>query len=152
MTEHRPRTFHFLGNLIKFLAFPAETGGGCAIVEIKVAPGAGAPPNQHPGEDESFYVLDGQFEFVLEGETVKAGPGDFMKIPDGSVHAFTCVSEAPGRLLGVTSPGKVHEVFFTEAGEPVPEGTTEFPKPDGPPDFAAIMSVAERAGVRILTA
>ena len=70
MTEPRPRIYHLLGNLLTFHAFPSETGDRCTIVEIKTAPGAGAPPNHHAGEDESFYVLDGEFEFFLNGETV----------------------------------------------------------------------------------
>ncbi|WP_377191732.1 hypothetical protein [Ruegeria meonggei] len=67
MTEPRPRIYHLLGNLLTFHAFPSETGDRCAIVEIKTAPGAGAPPNHHAGEDESFYVLDGEFEFFRMG-------------------------------------------------------------------------------------
>ena len=40
--------------------------------------------------------------------------------------------------------------FFTEAGEAMPDGTTDIPAPDGPPDIPAIMAVAEKAGMTIL--
>ena len=73
-----------------------------------------------------------------------------MKIPDGRVHAFKCVGDKPGRLLNVTSPGTMHEVFFTEGGDPVPEGTVEFPATDGPPDIDRIMAIAGRIGMTIL--
>lgn len=150
MTVSRPRIYHLLGNLLTFHAFPSETGDRCTIVEIKTAPGAGAPPNHHAGEDESFFVLDGEFEFLLNDQTVRATSGDFVKVPDGAVHAFTCVGEAPGRLLCVNAPGAMHDTFFTQAGDAMPDGTTEIPAPDGPPDIPAILAVAEQAGMTLL--
>lgn len=150
MTEPRPRIYHLLGNLLTFHAFPSETGNSCTIVEIKTAPGAGAPPNHHAGEDESFYVLDGEFEFFLNGGTVNVKGGDFVKVPNGAVHAFTCTGERPGRLLCINAPGAMHDTFFTEAGEAMPDGTTDIPAPDGPPDIPAIMAVADRVGMTIL--
>ena len=44
----------------------------------------------------------------------------------------------------------MHEVFFTKAGDPVPEGTVEFPAADGPPDLDRIMTIADRIGLTIL--
>ncbi len=151
MTKSRPRTYHLLGNLLTFHAFPAETGDRYTIVEIKTAPGAGAPPNHHAGEDESFFVLEGDFEFFVDGETFKAKAGDFVKVPEGAVHAFTCTGDRPGRLICVNAPGAMHDTFFTEAGEAMPDGTTEIPESDGPPDIPAIMAVADKVGMTILT-
>ena len=150
MTEPRPRKYHLLGNLLTFHAFPAETGDQYTLVEIKTAPGAGAPPNHHAGEDESFYVLEGAFEFFLNGETMNVGPGDFVKVPDGAVHAFTCTGPSPGRLLCVNAPGAMHDTFFTEAGEALADDVTDVPEPDGPPDVPAIMAVANKVGMTIL--
>ncbi len=150
MSDPRPRTYHFVGSLIRFLAFPSETGNRCAILELTVSPGAGAPPNHHAGEDESFYVLEGTFEFMLNGETMQAGPGDFIKIPDGALHAFSCSGDRPGKLLEVNAPGRAHEMFFTEAGDAMPEGTTEIPAPDGPPDLEKIIAIAAKAGMTVV--
>jgi hypothetical protein len=66
------------------------------------------------------------------------------------LHAFTCTGDAPGKLLGVTTPGTAHEMFFTTVGDPVPDGTVEFPVPDGPPDLAAILEAATQAGMTVL--
>ncbi|MEP1930037.1 MAG: cupin domain-containing protein [Roseibium sp.] len=150
MTLSRPRIYHLLGNLLTFHAFPDETGDRYTIVEIKTAPGAGAPPNHHAGEDESFLVLEGEFEFFVDGETMKVGGGDFVKIPEGTVHAFTCIGQRPGRLLCVNSPGAMHDAFFTQAGEAMSDGTTDVPLFDGPPDIPAIMAVADKVGMTIL--
>ncbi|MET1415876.1 cupin domain-containing protein [Roseibium sp. HPY-6] len=151
MEQSRPRIYHLLGNLLTFHAFPEETGNKCTIVEIKTAPGAGAPPNHHAGEDESFFVLDGEFEFLVNEETRRVSAGEFVKVPDGAVHAFTCTGQSAGRLLCINAPGEMHDTFFTEAGEAMPDGTSEIPVPDGPPDIPAIMAVANRIGMTILT-
>ena len=45
----------------------------------------------------------------------------------------------------------MNDTFFTEAGEAMPDGTTEVPAPDGPPDIPAIMAVADKVGMTILT-
>ncbi len=150
MSEARPRTYHLLGNLLTFHAFPSETGDRYTLVEIKTAPGAGAPPNHHAGEDECFFVVEGEFDFLVDGQTISATAGDFVKIPDGAVHAFTCTGDRPGRLIGINAPGLMHDIFFTQAGEAMPDGTTDVPAPDGPPDIPAIMAVANKAGMTIL--
>lgn len=147
MEEKRHRTYHLLGNLLYFHAFSAETGGSYCVVEARTAPGAGAPPNSHPGEQEAFYVLEGQFEFMIDGATRRAGPGDFVSIPDGALHAFTAVGDGPGRVLIVNAPGRVHDAFFTEAGEALPEGTREIPSPAGAPDIPAVIAAGTRAGI-----
>lgn len=142
-------TYHLFGVVVRFLATNAETGAYC-LCEGLVAPGAGAPPNRHAGEDESFYVLDGTFTFTIDGETRDVGKGDFVKIPDGAVHAFRNSGEAPGRLLIVNAPGLVHEAFFSQVGEPLPRGSWDFPAPKGAPDIPRLVEIAGRAGVEIL--
>lgn len=146
----QPRTFHLLGNLLHFHAFSSETGGHYCVVEAKTAPGAGAPPNHHKGEQECFYVLEGTFEFMIEGKTRQAGPGEFVAIPDGAVHAFTNVGSAPGRVIIINSPGAMHDAFFSSAGEALPEGTTDIPAPNGAPDIPHVLSTAQAAGMTIL--
>jgi len=143
-------TYHLLGNLLRFLARSPETGGAYCLVEALTAPGAGAPPNRHPSDDEAFYVLDGAFEFMIEGERIAAGPGAFVKIPTGAVHAFTNVGAAPGRLLILNSPGRVHDGFFHEAGEPLPPGTREIPPPSGAPDIPRLIEIGRRNGLEFL--
>ena len=150
MSDHRPRVYHLLGNLIRFHAFPSETGNHCTIIETSTAPGAGAPPNHHAGEDESFFILEGRYEFMVNGATRQAGPGDFVKVPDGAVHAFTCISDTPGRFIQINAPGHAHEMFFTEAGDVMPDDTREVPVPDGPPDIARIIALSEKAGLTVV--
>jgi len=151
MSDLKDNTYHLFGNLIRFHANSPDTGGAYCLVESLTAPGAGAPPNRHPGEDEAFYVLDGTFEFSVEGKTITATSGQFVKIPDGAVHAFRNAGDAPGRLLIINSPGTMHDAFFSEAGDPLPLETRELPAPTGEaPNIPAIIAIAEKHGMQFM--
>ncbi|WP_018183468.1 cupin domain-containing protein [Kaistia granuli] len=151
MTDLKSNTYHLFGNLIRFHANSPDTGGAYSLVESLTAPGAGAPANRHPGEDEAFYILDGTFEFVIEGETITATSGQFLKIPDGAVHAFKNAGTAPGRLLILNTPGRLHDAFFSQAGDPLPPETRELPPPSGEaPDVSRIISIAQQHGMEFM--
>lgn len=141
-------TYHLLGCILKFHARNDETGA-YSFVEGLIAPGAGAPPNRHPGDDESFYVVEGSFEFLVGEEKAPAGPGDFVTVPTGAVHAFTNVGEKPGKLLIINTPGVIHDRFFSEAGEALPDGTTEFPEA-GTPDVPKLSAIAAECGLELM--
>lgn len=147
MADHRSDTYWLLGCLLKFHARHSGTGGTCTVVEGLIAPGAGAPPNRHAGEAESFYVLDGTFEFTVEGETIPLGAGGFLAVPDGAVHAFCNSGEAPARLLIYNTPGRVHEEFYSLCGQAQPVGATMFPENAPEPDIGAIIETGKRAGI-----
>ena len=147
--SERPRTYNVLNILLKFHAFPSETMGKFAFVECLVPPGAGAPPNHHAGETESFFVIDGQVGFMVDGKEILAGPGDHVAIPDGAVHAFQAVGDKPARVLIINAPGDMHDAFFTGIGTPLPEGQTELPDP-AEPDIPMVLAKAEEVGMTIL--
>ena len=146
----RPRRYEGLGILLTFHAFPNEVADKYCLVECVVPPGRGAPPNSHANETETFFIIEGELEFMVAGEVFRAEAGNSVRIPDGAVHAFTATGSSPARVLIVNAPGHMHEGFFTELGEPVDDDRTQ-PKPmDGPPDVARVMQVAEKWGMTIL--
>jgi uncharacterized cupin superfamily protein len=99
---------------------------------------------------ESFFVIDGTFEFMIDGKTQMATTGDFITIPDGAVHAFTNIGDRHGRILIINAPGKIHEAMFTGIGSPLADDATDVPPPDGPPDIPRLIDIAARSGVTIL--
>ena len=145
----RPRTYNVLNILTKFHAFPSEVDGKFCLVECTVPVGAGAPPNHHAGETEGFFVLDGEIKFTIDGKESSAGPGDFVAIPDGAVHAFQAIGDRPARLLVLNAPGHMHEAFFTGLGAVLPEGQRELPDPAAP-DISAVLKVAGEVGMTIV--
>lgn len=106
-----------VGDTMWFKATSAETAGAFTVIENIALPGNGPPPHIHENEDESMYVIDGEFEILLGTKTVLAKTGAFAFIPRGTVHRFRCVGGRPGKLLILFTPGGI-EGFFREAGTP----------------------------------
>jgi mannose-6-phosphate isomerase-like protein (cupin superfamily) len=117
----------------------AETGGLFTTLELTISPQRGPPPHVHQREDEMFYVLEGEFEFLLGGKTVRAGPGTFAYAPRRQVHTFKNVGLSPGRLLVTSTPGGM-EIFFRRLGALPPD----------PPDLAKIIAIAKEHAIEIV--
>jgi len=92
------------GQLLTYKVTAEQTGGAYSLFEGTVPPGGGAPPHIHHREDESFYVVDGEFEFSRDGETIKAGPGSLVYVPRGSLHAFENVGGREGHAAPEPDP------------------------------------------------
>jgi quercetin dioxygenase-like cupin family protein len=48
----------------------------------------GVDPHTHADHTDSFYMLEGEVEFLLDGEWHRAGPGTFLSVPPNVVHGF----------------------------------------------------------------
>ena len=95
-----------------------QTGGAYSLFEVAVAPKGGSQPHVQHREDECFYVLEGRFEFLVEGAGIEAGPGSLVYVPKGNLHSFENVGETTGRMLVSQTPGGVYEGLVEEVGEP----------------------------------
>ncbi len=140
-------TRHLLGTLVTLRAAATDTDSAFSLVEIAVAPGQGTPPHKHD-DAESFYVLEGEVTFLLDGVTTAKGPGGFVHIPSGTPHAFRNTSGQVSRMLGINMPGGPHVQFFAEMGEPVPDSQA-FP-PLSPPDIPRLVEAGLRNGITML--
>jgi quercetin dioxygenase-like cupin family protein len=49
-----------------------ETGGAYSLFEVTTQPGGRVLAHVQHREDESFYVLEGEYEFLVEGRTLRA--------------------------------------------------------------------------------
>ncbi|MGH2933202.1 MAG: cupin domain-containing protein [Gaiellaceae bacterium] len=73
-------------------------------VEIAYEPDfEGVDPHTHADHTDSFYVLEGDVEFFLDGDWHRAGPGTFVSVPPNVEHGFR---PAGGRfrLLNIHAP------------------------------------------------
>ena len=128
-----------LGNRCALKVGGAETKGLLMTMESLVEPQAGPPPHMHDREDETFYVLEGEFEFRLGDETIRADVGAFVYAPRGQVHTFRNISATQqGRLLVTTAPAGI-EAFYRCLNA----------LPPGPPDVARVSAIAEEYGITI---
>jgi quercetin dioxygenase-like cupin family protein len=140
------RRLWIVGDTLTFKATAAQTGGSLMAVEVLAAPGGGPPPHVHAGEDELWYVLDGEFEILMGEETMRASAGAFAFVPRGTLHRFENVSDTPSRVLILFTPGGF-EGFFFEAGLPVVEG--ESAPPLGPEEIERSREAAIRYGMEV---
>ena len=149
---HRPsgtgELFWGPGDRYTFLVTGEESGGAYFAMEAFVPPGGGPPPHIHRNEDETFYVVEGDVEFLLGDEIVIAGPGDFVNVPRGAVHRFYNASAAAARLILTFTPANI-EHFFEETLERVLDPGQAIP--DNVDEVAArYVAAAPRYGIEIL--
>jgi len=99
----QPGEGHRVGN-IEFLARSADTPRfNLAIITIQ--PHAGGPSEHlHKDEDDSFYILEGELTFGVEGEEVVAGPGTFVLVPPGLRHTFANRGDSVVRMVNIHAP------------------------------------------------
>jgi quercetin dioxygenase-like cupin family protein len=84
----------------------AETAGTVSIHEGWHGPeDTGVRRHFHRHWDEIFYVLEGTMRFLVGEEETVAGPGTFLYIPRGTVHAWRPTGDHPVRQLLVVIPG-----------------------------------------------
>jgi len=75
------------------------------VIELRFGPDfEGVEPHRHSDHVDSFYVLDGEAEFVVEDEVVRVGAGTYVAAPIGVVHGFRNVGERELRMLNVHAP------------------------------------------------
>jgi quercetin dioxygenase-like cupin family protein len=102
----------FPGHRTEVLSHQHDTPAGTAVLELSLPPRTfGAPPHVHSREDEHFYVLEGQVDFLDRGEVVTAGTGSLVVLPRGHLHGFWNDHDEPARLLLIISPGDFVDFF-----------------------------------------
>lgn len=125
----------------------ADTNGSLGFVETTVPPGAGPVAHAHGDEDEAFYLLSGELEFLNGDETFIAGAGDFVFIPRGNRHRFKNVSDHPATMVFLFTPGG-HEGNFVEIGDDPRDG--EQAPAWGPEQYARALDNLVRYHVTLL--
>lgn len=93
-----------LGDITIIVRASAENTAGSLTVFEEVPPLGDVGLHIHHNEDEIYYVLEGEHDFVCGDETLRLGPGGTIFMPRGIPHAHRRVVPRTGRLLGVTSP------------------------------------------------
>jgi quercetin dioxygenase-like cupin family protein len=85
-------------------------GREAVVARVEIASGARAGRHTHPG-DEISYVMEGQFELLIDGQPARAvKAGESFVVPAGVVHDAHNGSGDPVRLVGV---------YVVEKGKPL---------------------------------
>ena len=114
---------------ITLKATSEETGGSIGFLEATSLPGYGPPRHIHHSCDELFYILEGEFLFLVGERQVSGSPGTFVFVPRGTVHAAKAIGTGPCKVLIAYVPGGLERSFeeFAQAraeqGEGADRGT-----------------------------
>ena len=137
--ERKP--LNVLGMPLTMLCEASDTNGSWSLFEEEVPLGMGPPPHRHDW-DEAYYILDGEIDFVIEGDTVTSKRGDFNYLPRGTIHGFKGSSDSPARVLIFAAPAHGSE-FFHELSEQVRKT---------PDDLAKIPVIGRQHGIEFISA
>ena len=107
------------------------------MIETANDPSTGVPLHVHEREDETWFVLEGEYTFEVGGQTFRAGPGDYVFGPRHVPHSYANWTEAVARALIMVTPAGF-EGFWRESA-------------NSPGDAAAHKTLGEKYGVRQLT-
>ena len=134
------------GHMATFKITSEDTGGAYTITEETWPPQVGPPPHIHHTQEETFYVLEGEMEFVTDGTTAtRATAGSVVRIARGVLRDYRNVGPEPARVLVLFAPGGF-EGFFVEVGELVMDSSAP---PEGPPDVERLVATAAKYGAEI---
>jgi quercetin dioxygenase-like cupin family protein len=100
-----------LGNDVTFIVRGDQTNGTLFALESVARPGEGPPLHVHTREEETIYVVEGDFRWQVGDKLSAAAPGSFAFIPRGVAHTWQNLGGQAGRLLVTFAPAGM-EGFF----------------------------------------
>ena len=117
-----------------------DTGGVLSVVESHDQPGGGPPPHIHHREDETFQILEGEYEFMVGGKTILAKQGTTLFAPRGVAHTYRYAGNSTGKLMCTITPSGF-EGFFEEVGALSPQQQSDIPR---------VMEIGKKYGLEFL--
>ena len=72
---------------------------------------AGPPMHVHPGFDESYLVLEGRLEVLVDGQLTELAPGACAYVSGAVPHTFRTAGGQPARFISICSPGGFEHYF-----------------------------------------
>lgn len=89
-----------------------DTDNEVAVFEqTGLTPNGGPPLHIHPEQDEWFYVIEGDYLFVVGKDKYQIKAGDTIFLPRKVPHAFVQLSEKGKMIVSYVPAGKM-EAFF----------------------------------------
>jgi quercetin dioxygenase-like cupin family protein len=117
-----------------------DTGGAFDYFVVEVAPHGGPPLHVHHRQEEAIHALEGRYKVRIGDEEHVIEQGGFAYMPAGLPHAFLNLTDEPGRIVVVYTPGGGHR-FYEELGPAARSAT---------PDRAEIAAIFARHDMTLL--
>jgi len=117
-----------------------DTGGAFDYFIVQVVPKGGPPLHVHHKQEETIQVLKGKFKIRIGDEIFYCQEGGFAYLPSKVPHAFLNLTDEPGEIIVVYTPGGGHK-FYQEFG-PLSR--------NGPPDRAVMGALFAKYDMTLL--
>ena len=82
-----------------------DTGGALDYFIVQVAPHGGPPLHVHHFQEETIQVLKGRYKIRIGDEIFIVNEGGFAYLPSKVPHAFLNLTDEPGEVIVVYTPG-----------------------------------------------
>ena len=129
------KSFKVFGELIEILVSGDETGGLSTTLVQHSPPGGGPPPHSHKNEDETFFVLEGEYEFLQDGVWRRVPQDHAIFGKRGIFHGFRNIGATNGKVLVFVAPAGferyLEEISFLSPSE----------------DVSRIIAISDRYGI-----
>ncbi|WOH67966.1 cupin domain-containing protein [Bradyrhizobium sp. BWA-3-5] len=99
----------------------ADDARHASMFEWTIPPGFSTGLHVHRVQEETFYVLEGECDWQVGSERVRATPATYLFLPPGVPHNIGNASDRIARVLMTVSPPG-HERYFEELAETVARG------------------------------
>jgi quercetin dioxygenase-like cupin family protein len=117
-----------------------DTGGALDYFVVQVAPHSGPPLHVHHKQEETIQVMKGRYKIRIGDEIFHLEEGGFAYLPSRVPHAFLNLTDQPGEVVVVYTPGGGHK-FYEELG-PISR--------NGHPDRQVIAALFEKFDMTLL--
>jgi mannose-6-phosphate isomerase-like protein (cupin superfamily) len=111
---HEGVTKWFSGDVYTVKITAADTNGSFGLIEASVPPGSGPVAHAHADQDETFYLLSGELEFLDGDETFMARPGDLVFVRRRIRHRFKNIGLHPAECFSCI-PRAARKEFSSKA-------------------------------------
>jgi mannose-6-phosphate isomerase-like protein (cupin superfamily) len=102
----------FLGASTMRLKVDEAKNADLAFYEYLSEPGVTGPPQHvHHAHDETFYIVDGNYEFTIGRDHIPMPRGAFLFVPRGTPHTFRNAGDDLGRIVGTFNPPRFATYF-----------------------------------------
>jgi quercetin dioxygenase-like cupin family protein len=103
------------GDLAACKVSAQDTHGAMCVFEL--TGGQCGPRHIHHDQDEWMYIIEGEFDFEIGGQLLRAHPGDTVFLPRKVAHGWTPAGQTRGRVLKL--PARWQDGGVLPRGRPI---------------------------------
>lgn len=105
------------GEYVNIIVNAKQSNSEYVISEGIMQPGSFVPKHYHKWEDQTFHIIEGEFEAEIGDASYTLTAGDTIHCPRNISHYMKNISEKPARVISYIFPGDWAEDYFAETSK-----------------------------------